>query len=216
MPGELNRLEPAPENLKPSVAVFRPSPVAEARAVKLKAPEVALEPKMGALAETVDSGAVVSPLLAGDVIGEAPKTTPLEDAAGVAGLPKSPEEELVESAGLEKMFEASTLAGVEKIEEDDAASAFTVEKMDGVVDEASGFEELAGEKTDGAGAEKRLPAGLKGEDAEEPKREELAAVEEPPPKTEPPTGLDAPPNIELLVEPELLGVKENAALGVTA
>ena len=131
-------------------------------------------------------------------------------------MPKRPPVELVESAGLEKMFEASTLAGVEKIEEDDAATAFTVEKMDGVVEEASGFETLAGEKTDVAGDEKRLPAGLKGEDAEEPKREELAAVVEPPPKTEPPTGLEAPPNIELLVEVELLGVKENAALGVTA
>ena len=62
--------------MKPSVAVFKPSPVAEARAVKLKAPDVALEPKIGALAETVDSEAVVSPLLAGDVIGEAPKTRP--------------------------------------------------------------------------------------------------------------------------------------------
>ena len=72
----MKRLDPAPENLKPSVAVFRPSPVAEARAVKLKAPEVALEPKIGAFAATVDSDAVVSPLLAGDVIGEAPKTIP--------------------------------------------------------------------------------------------------------------------------------------------
>jgi len=116
------------------------------------------------------------------------------------------------------MFEASVLAGVEKIEDDGAVSVFTVEKIDDVVDEASasGFEELAGEKTDGAGAEKRFPAGLKGEDAEEPKREELAAVGVPPPNTEPPTGLEAPPNIELLVEPELLGVKEKAALGVTA
>ena len=76
LPGELNRLEPAPENLKPSVAVFRPSPVAvPAKAVKLKAPEDALEPKIGAFAETVDFKAVASPLLtAGDVIGEAPKT----------------------------------------------------------------------------------------------------------------------------------------------
>lgn len=72
----MKRLDPAPENLKPSVAVLRPSPVAEARAVKLKAPEVALEPKIGALTETAASDAVVSPLLGGDVIGEAPKTTP--------------------------------------------------------------------------------------------------------------------------------------------
>ena len=88
--------------------------------------------------------------------------------------------------------------------------------MDDVVEEASaasGFEEL-GEKTDGAGDEKRFPAGLKGEDAEEPKREELAVAA--PPNTEPPTGLEAPPNIELLVELELLGVNENAALGATA
>jgi hypothetical protein len=111
------------------------------------------------------------------------------------------------------MFEVSTFAGVEKIEE---ASVFTVEKMADVVEEASaatGFEEL-GENTDGAGDVKRFPAGLKGEDAEEPKREELAVAV--PPNTEPPTGLEAPPKIELLVEPELLGVKENAALGATA
>jgi len=215
LPGELKRLEPAPENLKPSVAVFRPSPVADARAVKLKAPEVALEPKIGAFAATVDSDAVVSPLLAGDVIGEAPKTIPWEDAC-VAGFPKRPPGELVESAGLEKMFEVSTLAGVEKIEEDGAASNFAAEKMDVVVEEASaasGFEEL-GENRDGAGDEKRFPAGLKGEDAEEPKIEELAAAA--PPNTEPPTGLEAPPKIELLAELELLGVKEKAALGATA
>merc|ERR1719234_354054 len=88
------------------------------------------------------------------------------------------------------------------------------------MDEASaaGFEEELGENKEeavGAGEEKRFPAGLKGEDAElEPKREELAALL-PPPKTEPPTGLEAPPpNIELLVLVfELLGVKEKAALG---
>jgi len=167
--------------------------------VKLKAPDVALEPKIGALAETVDSEAVVSPLLAGDVIGEAPKTIPLVESC-VAGFPKRPVD-VVESAGFEKMFEDSTgFAGVEKIEE---ASVFTaVEK----IDDDSGFEELLGENTleaVGAGEEKRFPAGLKGDDAElEPKREELAAVALllPPPKTEPPTGLEAPPpNIELLV-----------------
>ena len=46
-----------------------------------------------------------------------------------------------------------------------------------------------------AGAENRFPAGLKGEDAEEPKREELAVAALPPPKTEPPTGLEAPPKV---------------------
>ena len=112
------------------------------------------------------------------------------------------------------MFEASTFAGVENIEEDGAASVFAVEKMDGVVESATGFEEL-GEKTDEAvGDEKRFPAGLKGEDAEEPKSEELAVAA--PPNTEPPTGLEAPPNIELLVELELLGVKEKAAFGAAA
>merc|ERR1719234_2753894 len=88
------------------------------------------------------------------------------------------------------------------------------------MDEASaaGFEEELGENKEeavGAGEEKRFPAGLKGEDAElEPKREELAALL-PPPNTESPTGLEAPPpNIELLVLVfELLGVKEKAALG---
>ena len=125
------------------------------------------------------------------------------------GLPKRPVE-LVESAGLEKMLAVSTLAGVEKIEDDDA-SVFTVEKMDGE-DEASADDFEEGEKTLEAGVENRFPAGLKGEDAEEPKREELAAA---PPNTEPPTGFEEPPNIELLLELEL-GVKERAALGVVA
>ena len=207
MAGELKRLLPAPENLKPSVAVLSPSPVAEpAKAVKLKAPEVALDPKMGAFAEMEDSGAEVASLLldCGEVMGEAPKTIPFEEFC-VTGLPKRPVE-VVESAGFEKMFDASVLAGVEKMEEEEA-SVFTVEKME------EGEEALEeGEKIEEAGAEKRLPAGLKGDEEEEPKREELGAAA--PPKTEPPAGFEAPPNIEVVLELEELGVKENAALAV--
>ena len=113
-------------------------------------------------------------------------------------MPKRPVE-LVESAGLEKMLAVSTLAGVEKIEDDDA-SVFTVEKMDDD-DEASADDFEEGEKTLEAGVEKGFPAGLKGAAA--------------PPNTEPSTGFEEPPNIELLLELEL-GVKERAALGVVA
>ena len=171
-----------------------PSPVAEpAKAVKLKAPEVALDPKIGAFAEMEDSGAKVASLLldCGEVMGEAPKTIPFEESC-VTGLPKRPVE-VVESAGFEKMFDASVLAGVEKMEED--ASVVTVEKME------EGEEALEeGEKIEEAGAEKRLPAGLKGDEEEEPKREELGAAA--PPKTEPPAGFEAPPNMEVVLELE--------------
>ena len=145
-----------------------------AKAVKLKAPEVALDPKIGASAEMEDSGAEVASLLldCGEVMGEAPKTIPFEESC-VTGLPKRPVE-VVESAGFEKMFDASVLAGVEKMEDD--ASVFTVEKME---DGEEALEE--GEKIEEAGAEKRLPAGLKGDEEEEPKREELGAAA--PPKT---------------------------------